>query len=111
MGLPERQDGERPPSTSFPTINPIPLYPTPPLLVWFILEMQKHEKPKSRTATKAKSKLTFLAFIVLASLPIPGYISMTPASLTPRACSPSHKAVATAPRSPTLLPSHIVVPS
>lgn len=51
-----RQDGDRP----FPS-------PFPSLLVWFILEIQKQEKQKSRVATKAKSKFTFFAFIAPAS--------------------------------------------
>lgn len=47
-----------------------PLFPcssTPHLLIWFILEIQKQEKQKSRTATKLNSKFKFLTFIAGAS--------------------------------------------
>lgn len=107
-GAPERQDGEHPHFPRSSTTAPTP--PHPHLLVWFILEMQKHEKPKSRTATRAKSKLTFLVFIALASEPVEvnrrhrqlqashlGCPGTAPASWTSRACSPSHRAVATVP--------------
>lgn len=93
--------GDRASPSQSPSQSPTtPHPPTPGLLVWFILEMQKQEKQKSRTATKANSKLMFLAFIAPATrqaggcTPRPdehGTSRESRAPVSARACAPFHK--------------------